>query len=208
VVDIAFAFVDAVKAAAMSGWLHAFSVAATGAVGSAFGNATLGSVGISVFGCGGTVSAGLVTGTTLAGAAAWNANLSVFTWVAWIVAFVMIVGIPKLVSAIVSGSAGFASSLVDSLKMQGMMSAGALAMLGSRSAGGRGVSAGGGGGGGAAGGGAGGGAGGVSPTIGNSTFGLDFGKSGGVLGALGRAIGSRRKLGGDSGVPLDSHINS
>lgn len=209
VVDIAFAFVDAVKAAAMSGWLHAFSVAATGAVGSAFGNATIGSIGVSVFGCGATIPAGLATGATLAGAAAWNANLSVFTWVAWVVAFVMIVGIPKLVSAVVSGSAGFASSLVDSLKMQGIMSAGALAMLGSQSAGGRGVSAGGGGGGyGGASGGGGGGAGGGSTTIGNSKFGLDFGGSSGVFGALGRAIGSRRKLGGDSGAPLDSHINS
>jgi hypothetical protein len=131
VVDLAIGFVDVVRVIVMSDYIRPLTAGATGV---AAGSLMPGS---------GWIGAGLkvAAGSSAAAAASQYADYNVFVWVSWIMAFIMIVGAPKILSTIVSGGNGFADALVQKAQMNAMMGGGIAAMsaqMAIRSKGGRG----------------------------------------------------------------------
>jgi hypothetical protein len=118
VVDLSFGFVNAVRAMAMSSAIRPYSAIVTGLTASKIvpGGGWIGTL------------AALGVGTAAGVAAGTSADYNLFVWVAWIMAFIFIIGMPKIVASIVSGTTGFADALIQKAQMGSVMGGGMAVM--------------------------------------------------------------------------------
>ena len=128
VVALAFGFVDAVKAMVMSEYIRPFSAAATGVA-----TATVMPSGLGIIG--GVMKFGAAA--TSASLASMEADMNIFVWVSWIMAFIFIVGMPKIVASLVKGANGFADSMIQKAQIGAVMGGGMVALGAQSSARGR-----------------------------------------------------------------------
>lgn len=118
VVDVSLAFIGGVTAASIEGYMGTVSAGLTGLFGASLVPSGLG-----------PISFALKAGSAL-GAGVWSASqdINIFVMASWIVAFLMIIATPRIVSGIVFATGGFAETLLQKVQMGGALATTMVAM--------------------------------------------------------------------------------